>query len=69
MLLGLVMNEYAYAKGICNDFDRKGMEDSSEAWGLVVARLGRVLDDFNLQEHEATALKRKADEMKANTLA
>lgn len=48
VLLDLVTKEYNYAKGICNDFDRKGMEDSSEAWGLVVARLGRVLDDYDL---------------------
>ena len=46
VLLNLVTKEYNYAKGICNDFDRKGMEDSSEAWGLVVARLGRVLEDY-----------------------
>ena len=55
ILLGLVMNEYAYAKGIAEDFDRQGMADSSEAWSLVATRLGRVLDDFNVQEQEAWA--------------
>jgi hypothetical protein len=46
LMLDLVTKEYNYAKSICNDFDRKGMEDSAEAWGLVVARLGRVLEDY-----------------------
>ena len=48
VLLDLVTKEYNYAKSIAEDFDRKGMEDSSEAWSLVVARLGRVLDDYDL---------------------
>ena len=46
VLLDLVTKEYNYAKGIHNDFDRRGLEDSAEAWGLVVARLGRVLEDY-----------------------
>ena len=46
-LLALVMNEYNYAKGIAEDFDRQGMVDSAESWNLVVTRLGRVLDDYS----------------------
>ena len=45
-LLALVMNEYAYAKGIAEDFTRQGMADSAEMWNLVVTRLGRLLDEY-----------------------
>ena len=59
VLLDLVTKEYNYAKGICNDFDRRGMEDSAEAWGLVVARLGRVLEDYESKVCVGTPLMRE----------
>ena len=46
VLLDLVTTEYNYAKGICADFERKGMNESATLWGFVVARLGRVLEDY-----------------------
>ena len=57
-LLSLVMNEHNSAKTIQSDFDTQGMTDSAEMWGLVVARLGRVLDDY--ADHITSEMKAKA---------
>lgn len=41
----LCVFEYKNAKHLRDSFERSGMQESAEMWGLVVARLGRVLED------------------------
>lgn len=47
--------EYKFAKHTSDSFERMGLEQSAEMWALVVARIGRILEDSGVCVEEEVA--------------